>query len=172
MRRDLKIGLALLVLVLASGRPAMSLDPASSCWRDYPIPTASVNYEQAFAAETLAPDSITINGKAVTTGMAKKTIEGLLGGAAIVVEDWRPRSDQEQCEYLLEVLRQHANSMHLYRLGDIKVKRMSGLFRVAEWQLADVGTLRAFFHKASDADPDRAYLFHLTLRPIALDKVQ
>jgi len=172
MRRNLLPGFALGLLVLASARPAAALDRSSLCWRDYPIPTAAVNYEQAFAAETLAPDPITIDGKAITTGLAEKTIDSLLGGAASVVEGWRPRSDQEQCEYLLEVLRQHANSMHLYRLGDLKAKRMSGLFRAAEWQLPGAGTLRAFFHKASDAEPDRAYLFHLTLLPVALDKVQ
>jgi hypothetical protein len=172
MRRNLLAGVGFLALTLVSARPAAALDPAALCWRDYPIPTPSVNYERAFAAETLAPDPITIDGKTVSTGMAEKTIDGLLGAAATAVEDWQQRSDQEQCDYLLEVLRRHANSMHLYKLGAIKHKRMSGLFRVAEWKLPGVGTLRAFLHKASAAGPDKAYLYHLTLVPVALDNVQ
>src|SRR4051812_2206643 len=102
MRCDLLAGLILVVLAVASARPALSLDPESLCWRDYPIPTPSVNYEKAFASETLAPDPITLNGKAVSAGMSEKTVDGLLGVASTVVEDWQQRSDQEQCEYLLE----------------------------------------------------------------------
>jgi hypothetical protein len=172
MRRDLLAGLGLVMLVLASARPALSLEPESLCWRDYPIPVTAVNYEKAFASETLAPDPISINGKVVTTGIAEKTLDGLLGVASTVVEDWQQRSDQEQCEYLLEVLRQHANTMHLYKLGVIKVKKMSGLFRVVQWELPGVGTLRAFLHKPSAAEPEAAYLYHLTLLPVPLDKVQ
>jgi hypothetical protein len=104
--------------------------------------------------------------------MAEKAIDGLLGAASTVVEDWQQRSEQEQCEYLLEVLRRHANTMHLYTLGDIKHKRMSGLFRVAEWRLPGVGTLRTFLHKSSAAEPGKAYLYHLALLPVSLDKVQ
>src|SRR5258706_190509 len=103
--RDLLAGLGLVMLVLASARPALSLQPESLCWRDYPIPVTAVNYEKAFASETLAPDPISINGKVVTTGIAEKTLDGLLGVASTVVEDWQQRSDQEQCEYLLEELR-------------------------------------------------------------------
>ena len=172
MRRDLLAGLGLVVLVLASARPAAALEPASLCWRDYPIPTPAVNYEKAFASETLAPGTITVNGKSVTTGIAEKAIDGLLGLAATVVEDWQHRSEQEQCDYLLDVLRQHANTMHLYTLGDIKLKKLSGLFHVADWTLPGVGTLRAFFHKASAAEPEKAYLYHLTLLSVPLDRVQ
>jgi len=150
----------------------MALDPQSLCWRDYPIPAPAVRYEQAFASETLAPDRISVNGKTVTLGLTEKNLNDLLRMTSTEVEDWRQRSDQEQCEYLLEVLRRHPNSMHLYKLGQIKLKKMSGLFRVAEWQLPDVGILRAFFHKPSADKPETAYLYHLTLLPVALDKVQ
>jgi hypothetical protein len=171
MWRGLPAGLALVLLVLTSARLA-ALEPGSLCWRDYPIPTPGVNYEKAFASETLAPGTITVNGKPVTTGIAEKTIDGLLGVASTAVEDWQQRSEQEQCEYLLEVLRRHANTMHLYTLGDIKLKKLSGLFRVAEWTLPGVGTLRAFLHKPSAAESGKAYLYHLTLLPVAVDKVQ
>jgi hypothetical protein len=172
MRRNLLAGVGFLALTGGGAGRAPALDPVSLCWRDYPIPTPSVNNERAFAAETLAPDPITIDGKAMTAGMAEKAIDGVLGVASTAVEDWQQRSDQEQCEYLLEVLRRHANSMHLYRLGDIKHKKMSGLFRVAEWKLPGVGTLRAFLHKASVGEAEKAYLYHLTLLPVPLDKVQ
>jgi hypothetical protein len=172
MRCNLPASLAFVLFALAGAGPASALDPASLCWRDYPIPTPSVNYEKAFAAETLAPDPIVINGKAITTGMAEKTIDNILGMAATVMQDWEQRDDQAQCDYLLDLLREHANSMHLYKLGNIKVKKMSGLFRVVEWQLPSVGTLRAFFHKSSAAEPEKAYLLHLALVPVALDKVQ
>jgi len=172
MRRDLLACLGLVVLVLASARPAAALEPPSLCWRDYPIPTPAVNYEKAFASETLAPGTITVNGKSVTTGIAEKAIDGYLGRAATVVEDWQQRSEQEQCDYLLDVLRRHPNTMHLYTLGDIKLKKLTGLFRVAEWQLPGVGTLRAFLHKSSAAEPDAAYLYHLTLLAVPLDQVQ
>jgi hypothetical protein len=172
MWRVLPAGFALVLFVLASVRPAAALDPPSLCWRDYPIPTPAVNYEKAFAAETLAPDTITVNGKPVTIGIAEKAIDGVLGVPATVVEDWQHRNEQEQCDYLLDVLRRHANTMHLYTLGDIKLKKLSGLFRVAEWQLPGVGTLRAFLHKSSATEPEKAYLYHLTLLPVPVDKVQ
>jgi hypothetical protein len=171
MRRDLLAGLGF-ILVLASARPALSLELESLCWRDYPIPVTAVNYKKAFASETLAPDPISINGKVVTTGITEKTLDGVLGVASTVVEDWQQRSDQEQCDYLLELLRQHANTMHLYKLGVIKLKKLSGLFRVVKWQLAGVGTLGAFLHKRSAAEPEAAYLYHLTLLPVPLDKVK
>jgi len=149
----------------------MSAQPKSLCWRDYPIPTASIDYQKAFAAETLAPDKIVVNGNVVDLGITEKSLEGILGLASTVAEDWQQRTDQQQCEYLLELLRKHPNSMHLYELGALKLKRMSGQFRVSEWQIPDVGTLRAFFHKPSAAQSEASYLYHLALLPTSLDKV-
>ena len=153
-------GFGLLVLTLELGQLALSSEPETLCWRDYPIPTASVNYEKAFASETLVPDRILVNGKVLKLGMTESNINGILGLSSTVVEDWQQRTDQEQCEYLLELLRKHPNSMHLYKLGELKWKKMSGLFRVSEWQLSDVGTLRAFFYKPSAAESETAYLYY------------
>jgi hypothetical protein len=165
-------GFGLLALTLTLDQPALSSEPETLCWRDYPIPTTSVNYEKAFVSETLAPDRILVNGKVVKPGMTESTLNGTLGLPSTVVEDWRQRTAQEQCEYLLELLRNHPNSMHLYKLGELKWKKMSGLFRVSEWQLPDIGTLRAFFYKPSALKSETSYLYHLTLLPTSVEKVQ
>src|SRR5262245_37920782 len=162
----------LLALTFTWGQPTVSAEPETLCWRDYPIPTASVNYEEALASQTLVPERILVHGKVLKPGMTESNLNAILGLTSTVVEDWRRRTDQEQCEYLLEVLRKHPNSMHLYKLGELKWKKMSGLFRVSEWQLPDVGTLRAFFYKPSAFETDTSYLYHLTLLPTPLDKVQ
>jgi len=62
--------------------------------------------------------------------------------------------------------------MHLYKLADLKSKKMSGGFRVAEWQLPGVGTLRGFFWRQSDSAKDSAYLFYLNLLPTTETNVQ
>ena len=105
-------------------------------------------------------------------GVMESNLNGTLDLTSTVVEDWRQRTAQEQCEYLLELLRNHPNSIHLYKLGELKWKKMSGLFRVSEWQLPDIGTLRAFFYKPSAFKSETSYLYHLTLLPTSLEKVQ
>jgi hypothetical protein len=165
-------GLGLLALSIISGQPAMTAESETLCWRDYPIPTDSVNYAQAFVSETLVPDRILINGKVVKPGMTESNLNSILGLASEVVEDWRQRTDQEQCKYLLELLRKHPNSMHLYKNGELKWKKMSGFFRISEWVLPTVGTLHAFFYKSSTHATESSYLYHLTLLPAPLDKVK
>ncbi len=164
-------GVVLLALILMLGQPAVCSDPDTSCWRDYPIPTTSVNYEKAFASETLAPDGISVNGKVLRLGITENSLDSLLGLTSTVVEDWQQRTDEQQCEYLLDLLRNHPNSMHLYKLGELKLKRMSGVFRVSEAQLPGAGRLRAFFYKPSAAEPEASYLYYLTLSPTSLKNV-
>jgi hypothetical protein len=168
----LLVGFSLLVLVIMSSQSAMPAEPNTLCWRDYPIPTDAVNYEKAFVSGTLAPDLILFKGKALKPSMTESSLNGILGSTPAVIEDWRKRTVQEQCEYLLEVLREHPNSMHLYKLGELKLKKMSGLFRVSEWRLPDVGTLRAFFHKPSAEAAESSYLYHQTLLPVPPDNVK
>ena len=164
-------GLVLLALILVLGLPAVCSDPDTSCWRDYPIPTTSVNYEKAFASETLAPDGISVNGRVLRLGVTENNLNRLLGSTSIVVEDWQQRTEEQQCHYLLDMLRNHPNSMHLYKLGQLKQKRMSGFFRVSESQLPGVGTLRVFFYKPSAAEPEESYLYYLTPSPTSLNNV-
>jgi hypothetical protein len=154
------------------GQPAVSSDADTLCWHDYPIPTTSVNYEKAFASETLAPDRISVDGRILPLGVTESSLNRVLGVPSTVVEDWQQRTDQQQCEYLLELLRNHPNSMHLYKLGQLKLKRMSGLFRVSEWRLPGVGGLRAFFYKPSTAKTEASYLYYLSLPPTSLDNVE
>jgi hypothetical protein len=167
----LLIGFVLFALTML-GQPAMPSDSQTLCWHDYPIPAASVNYEKALASETLVPDRISVNGKVVNLGITENNLNSILGLTSTVVEDWRHRTDQQQCEHLLELLHKHPDSMHLYKLGQLKWKKMSGLFRVSEWQIPDAGTLRAFFYKPSADKSETSYLYHLTLLPTSLDKIQ
>jgi hypothetical protein len=148
---------------LVLGQTSVSSD--ASCWRDYPIPTNSVNYEKAFASETLAPDRISVNQKVLRLGATENYLNSVLGATSIVVEDWKQRTEQEQCEYLLELLRNHPSSMHLYQLKKVQLERLSGMFSVSEWQIRGIGKLRAFFHKSSTAGVEASYLYYLTMFP-------
>lgn len=172
IRSNLLVCFILLALIFTWGQPAVSDERKALCWRDYPISTASVDYKKAFASETLVPVRILVNSQVVRLGMTESDLNNTLRLTSTVVEDWQQRTDQEQCEYLLEVLRKHPNSMHLYTLGELKWKKMSGLFRVSEWRIPDVGILRAFFNKPSAFDIERSYLYHLVLLPTSLEKVQ
>ena len=151
------------VAALLLCQPATAFDNLSLCERDYPIPLVPTNYAQLFASETLAPNVLTVNGKLLNSGAPEKVIETVLGTNPTVSEDWQSRSDQQQCEYLLGILRENPNSMHLYKLADLKSKKMAGLFRASEWQLQGIGTLRAFFHKSSATGAEASYLYHVTL---------
>jgi hypothetical protein len=150
----------------------MPTEPKGLCWRDYPIPTVAVNYERAFASETLVPDRIQTNGKVIKPGMTEREINNILGKASAVAEEQRQRSENEQCEYLLALLGQHPDSMHLYKLGELKWQKMAGYFRVSEWSLQSIGTLRIFFFKPSEGASEISYLHHLTLIPVPLDDVR
>jgi hypothetical protein len=165
-------GLSLIVLSMISCQPAMSAEPETPCWRDYPIPTDAVNYEKTLLSETLAPDRILINGKIIRPGMTESHLNSVLGLSSTVLEEWQQRTDQDQCEYLLEILRKHPNSMHLYKLGELKWKKMSGFFRVSEWKLPNIATLRAFFYKPFSDAAESAYLYQLTLFRTPADEVK
>lgn len=157
---------------LSCAAPAVAAEPGAACWRDYPIPTTAVNYERTFASGTLAPERIVFHGKFIRPGMSQRQIDRILGTEARVAEDWHERTSQAQCEYLLTVLRDHPDSMHLYKLGELKWKKMSGAFRVDEWRIPGVGSLRAFVHRSSARDADASYLYHLTFEASPPDAVQ
>jgi hypothetical protein len=159
----LLVRFVLVAFTVAFASSAVAIESEQLCWRDYPIPTDAVNYEEAFASGTLAPESITINTKVLRLGMTESDLRQIVGLNSTEAEDWQERTAQQQCEYLLEILRKHPNSMHLYILGGLKLKRMSGLFRVSEWQLPRIGQLLVFFYKPYQTSVETAYLFHLTL---------
>jgi hypothetical protein len=145
---------------------------AAECSNDYAIPTVSVEYAKVFAGGTLAPDEISMNGRALGIAATQNLIEGALRSAPIVIEDWRQRTDQQQCEYLLGLLRQHPDSMQLYKLRKLQLAGMSGIFRVCEWKLPGIGALRVFFYKSSATETEKSYLYYLTLVPIAAGDVK
>jgi len=143
-----------------------------SCSKDYPVPTTSVNYEQAFASETLIPDQISVNGEILRPGVSEESLRRAIGAKSNVIENSVERSDSQQCDYLLALLRGHPNSMYLYRIKKIQLEHMSGIFRVAEWELPQVGKLRVFFYKSSKETAEKSYLFLLTLNSTSVRDVK
>ena len=103
-------------------------------------------------------------------GQGKAAIDEAVGKPGKVVKDWELRSEQDQCAELIKLLRDHPNSMHLYVLGGLRLKRMSGAFRTVEWALPHIGMLRAYFHKGQNGT-DEAYLLHLTPVPVAVTRI-
>lgn len=142
------------------------------CWKDFPIPTTAVDYKRALAEQTLNPQQILVDGQILKPGQSEAQVSRLLRTAPTHSADWEERTEQDQCEFLLTLLRAHPNSMHLYGLGDLKQRRMSGQFRTAEWQIMGVGRLSAYLHRRATTDPDQTYLFHLKLDPARADAVQ
>jgi hypothetical protein len=162
--------------ISTEGQGASSLQsPVSardSCTKDYPIPTTSVNYEHAFASETLIPDQISMNGEIFRPGASEERLSRAIGAKSNIVENAVQRSETQQCGYLLELLRDHPNSMYLYRIRRIQLQHMSGVFRVAEWQVPGIGKLRAFLCSPSKNAAEVSYLFLLTLNPTSMRDVK
>lgn len=156
-----------------AGSPSQSPAPATeSCSKDYPIPTTSVNHERALASETLIPDQISFNGKVLRPGVTEEKLSRAIGANSITIENSAERNDAQQCDYLLQLLRDHPNSMFLYRIKKMQLQHMSGIFRVAEWTITGVGKLRVLLNSPSKDAPDKSYLFLLTLNSTSIHDVK
>ncbi|CAD6561234.1 hypothetical protein LMG28727_07368 [Paraburkholderia kirstenboschensis] len=162
----------LFAVLCALASRATAAEPSSLCWRDFPIAATAMHYELALATGPIVPDSVLIRGKLIRLGAAESRIADTLGQGATVVEDWQPRDVQQQCEYLLELLRLHPDSMHLYKLGELKMRKMSGWFRVLEWRLDRIGTLRAYTYRPAGARLDATYLYQFTLLSAAPGEIR
>jgi hypothetical protein len=172
MRKRFSANAAALLGLLVGCRTSLGADRESGCWRgDYPVTLAALSYEKAFASDTLAPGSLVVKGRLVNTGGSEKAIATILGARPDSSSEWVSRTSDQQCEYLVGLLGEHPNPMHFYKLGDLNDRKMSGQFRVSEWKLEGVGTLRAYFHKASDSSPEQSYLYHLALVRVGSDEV-
>lgn len=153
--------------------PFQSAVPTTdSCSKDYPIPTTSVNHERALASETLIPDQISLNGKILRLGVTEEKLSRAIGANSVMIENPVERTDAQQCDYLLQLLRDHPNSMYLYRIKKMQLQHMSGIFRVTEWTLTGIGKLRAFLHSPSEGATGKSYLFLLTLNSTSIRDVK
>jgi hypothetical protein len=123
-----------------------------------------MRYESTLASGTIAPESIRIAGHLLRPGMSEERISVALGKNSSLIEDWQVRDAQQQCDYLLALLRRHPDSMHLYKLGELKLKRMAGAFRVVEWQLPQAGTLRAHVFSPQGDGRGTVYLYQFTMQ--------
>jgi hypothetical protein len=158
-----------------SGFAVSAQSPVStsdSCSKDYPVPTTAVNYEQAFASETLVPDQISVNSEILRPGGSEERLSRAIGAKSNIIENPVERSDSQQCDYLLELLRNHPNSMYLYRIKKIQLEHLSGIFRVAEWELPQVGKLRVYFYRSSKDTAEKSYLFLLSLNSTSVRDVK
>ena len=125
-----------------------------------------VNYRRALASETLAPKRATIGGRTFSTGQTDAILERALGPKYDVAEDWSERDAEHQCEYLRSLGASNSNSMHYYILEEQNRRRLAGWFRVCQWKLPGVGTLRAFLHRRASSGPAEVYLLQLVVSPI------
>src|SRR5258708_3742877 len=78
----------------------------------------------------------------------------------------------QQCDYLLELLHDHPNSMYLYRIKKIQLQHLSGVFRVAEWHLPRIGKLHVLLCRPSKDATEKSYLFLLTLDSTSIRDVK
>src|SRR5262245_55740923 len=100
--------LAVLCSVLMMAAPSdLRAAQSASCWHDYPIPTTPVDYRHSLAAETLAPDRISLNGKPILLGVSEDAITRVVGTPSTAIEPWQQRTRQQQCDYLLELLKRN-----------------------------------------------------------------
>ena len=125
-----------------------------------------VNYRRALASETLAPKRATIGGRTFSTGQTDAILERALGPKCDVAEDWSERDAEHQCEYLRSLGASNSNSMHYYILEEQNRRHLAGWFRVCQWKLPGVGTLRAFLHRRASSGPAEVYLLQLVVSPI------
>jgi hypothetical protein len=149
---------------VAAGEPA--------CGGDFPAPMEQVDYRQEFAAGTLLPDDISLNAQRIKLGMTPGALIAVLGEPTREIEAPERRSAREQCQYLLRLLQKHPTSMQMYALVPLRLRNMSGVFRVSEWELPNIGTIKSFWYKAEQSGRELSYLYYFSPVSIALTKVE
>jgi len=137
-----------------------------------PIFRDLVDYREALAVETLAPDRVTIDTMQIRIGMAELKLVKLLGNTYVEHEKPEFRTKEKQWSYLHGLLQRNNNSMHYYILAELYYqKQLAGWFKVYTWHLEGVGELRSFLVSDKEEGPFRVYLLHLVLEPVAVDQV-
>jgi hypothetical protein len=150
---------------VAQGSITTAAERSQACWKDYPIPTKPVDYRQEFAAGTLLPDMIVVDGRIIERGMSTEQLTAILGIPAHSTVA-QQRTANEQCEYLFKMLEDRPTSMHLYKLSVLGLERLSGFFGTLTWELTDIGTIRAFWRAESALSSQIVYMYHISPVPI------
>ncbi|MCB9655625.1 MAG: hypothetical protein H6729_15995 [Deltaproteobacteria bacterium] len=160
--------LGCLALLNGNGKASMAAEPRarSACWRDYPVATKSTDYKASIASGALVPSELVVNGQRIHYGMTEQEITKILRIIPSAAGEWTTRDSDEQCEYLLNIVRAHPDDMHLYTFGAVSELRLAGLFRAVEWRLDGIGTLRVHMHRASDAASEASYFHEVLMRPV------
>ena len=142
-----------------------------TCRKDYPVPTKPVDYRQEFAGGSLLPSEISLNAHIIKLGMSPGALISVLGEPTREFAAER-RSAPEQCEYLVRLLQEHPTSMHLYKLAALRLKNLAGEFRVSEWELPNIGTIKSFWYAPGRAGRESSYLYYFSPIAMARDKVE
>ena len=142
-----------------------------ACGGDFPVPMEPVDYRQEFAAGTLLPDDISLDAHRIKLGMTPGALIVAFGKPTREIEAPERRSAQEQCQYLLRLLQKHPTSMQMYTLVPLRLRNMSGVFRVSEWALPNIGTIRSFWY-LPQTGREVSYLYYFSPVPIAPTKVE
>jgi hypothetical protein len=62
--------------------------------------------------------------------------------------------------------------MHLYKLVALRLENMSGVFRISEWELPNVGTIKSFWFKPQPSGRELSYLYYFSPISIAPSDVE
>jgi hypothetical protein len=134
-----------------------------------------VDYKNAIARETLAPDHIIVHNGRIDTGMSEKEIIDILGAEYKIIEKYNYRTKKQQREFLNLLLSSNDNSMHYYILAHVFYDlQLQGWFKIYEWQICDV-RIWAFLVlqlKCFKIGPPFVWLFHVTMTPTEENNVK
>lgn len=165
-----------LILLGAAGagmvtRVSMATDEPA-CEGDFPVPMEPVDYRQEFAAGTLLPDDISLDTHRIKLGMTPGALIAVFGKPTREIEAPERRSARQQCQYLLRLLQKHPTSMQMYTLVPLRLQNMAGVFRVSEWALPNVGTIKSFWYKQQQSGRELSYLYYFSPISIAPTNVE
>jgi hypothetical protein len=62
--------------------------------------------------------------------------------------------------------------MHLYKLVALRLQNMAGVFRVSEWELPNIGTIKSFWYKPPGSGRELSYLYYFSTLPIAPTNIE
>ena len=159
------LALIIVTISMISGHAQRSYDMTSKLhiFRD------GVDYKNALARETLAPDLIIFHDGQIKTGMSERQIIETLGSDFKIIEKYNYPTRKQQRVYLNFLLSSNDNSMHYYILADVFYdQKLEGWFRIYEWEISDVKiwafvVLQVKWFKIS---PPAVWLLHAAMTPV------
>jgi hypothetical protein len=126
-------------------------------------------YPVSLAQETLCPDKVVLGDVAIRTGQHEAALLRKLGAASRVIEDTHQQSADSSIVYFRRLILSHPNTSYYYTLSQLQ--RLSGWFRVLEWDLPDSARLRVYLQSPERRGPRVAQLLELDLPRVPLDSV-